>query len=96
MNDFKNPYGELLENLHAPELYVTSASSLAMVSGVLTITLISSRVDNSGNLSTRRRVVVGRISMPVAAGADLATQLYSFLNNNGFPFASPEEKARVQ
>jgi hypothetical protein len=88
--------GELHENLLAPELYATAATSFSTASGILTITFASSRVDNSDLAATRRQVVVFRVSMPVIGAANLATALFDFLNKQGVQFATSAERERPQ
>ncbi len=90
------PLGEIVENLNAPEVYCTSAALYSAVAGVLTVTLLSSRFDNSVAPAVRKQVVVGRLSMPVGAAADLATALYTFLSEAGFKFVKAAEKERMQ
>ena len=91
-----NVLGELTENLLAPELYVFNATSFAIISGVVTITFASSRIDNSGLSPVRRQVVVARLSMPLVGAMDLATGLYTFLERQGVKFVSQAEKDHMQ
>ena len=92
----QSDFGEIVENLLAPEIYATEVPTFAVASGVLTLTLSSSRVDSSTTPHVRKRVVVARVSMPINAAADLATQLYTFLSKHGFPFTTEQEKLRKQ
>ena len=90
------PLGAVLENLLAPELYATTATFFALTNGVLTMTLTSSRFDSAVAPPARRQVVIARVTMPVTGAAELATGLYNFLSTNGFQFATPAEKERMQ
>ncbi len=88
--------GEVFENLLAPELYATAATSVATVGGVVTVTFTSSRLDNSIQPPVRRQVVVGRVSLPVGGAADLVVRLYDFLAKTGVKFPTPAPGEMVQ
>ncbi len=90
------PYGELVENVHAPEIFATAASSFSFVAGVLTVTFASSRVDNSVSPPVRRNVVVFRVSMPISSAADLAAGLTAFMSQSVTPPISAEDRGRMQ
>jgi hypothetical protein len=86
-----------VENLFAPELFASEASSFSIHSGVVTITLASHRYDNSMSPAALNKVVVGRIVLPPAGAKNLALGLYNFLSNNGLePIARPKEPLEVQ
>ncbi len=84
--------GELLENLQAPELYGSGISSLSVTGSNITMTLASSRFDNSVDPPVRRQVVVARIVISAAAAAELSVALYNFLIKQGFTFKPPGDK----
>jgi hypothetical protein len=73
----------IAENLYAPEIYADVASFFVLKSGNISITLTSTRFDNSTTPTTIKRVVIGRLVMPAAGGLGLADGLYEFLRQMG-------------
>jgi hypothetical protein len=87
----------LLENLLAPEVFMTEVSSISLSTGMITLTLASHRFDNSIVPPVQRKVVVARIVMPVAGAKNLAVGLYDFLAKNGMdPVKRPTEASNIQ
>jgi len=72
-----------VENMFAPEVFSSFASSFAIASGAVTIKLVSARWDNSVEPAVQRAVVVGRITMPLQGAQTLAAGLTSFLGKLG-------------
>lgn len=86
-----------IEDLFAPELFATEASSFSIDSGVVSITLSSHRYDHSEVPAALKSVVVGRIVLPPAGAKKLAAALYDFLAKNGMePVQRPREPTGVQ
>ena len=78
-----SPQIPLAENLFAPELFASEAAYFALGSGTLTITFTSFRFDNSSSPAVQRRVVIGRLVMPIAGAQALAAGLYDYLSKAG-------------
>jgi hypothetical protein len=74
---------QLVENMFAPEVYATVASSFSAGFGSVTIKLVSMRWDNSVEPPVQKAVVVGRVTMPLQGAQTLAAGLQSFLAQNG-------------
>jgi hypothetical protein len=70
-------YLRWLENLFAPQVFASEATSFALGAGVVTITLSSHRFDNSVPPGVQKRVVVGRLVMPIGAAQGLPLPLTS-------------------
>ncbi|WP_284946664.1 hypothetical protein [Acidisoma cladoniae] len=81
------PSYPLMENMFAPEVFATFASSFSVGSGSVTIKLVSSRWDNSSEPGVQRAVVVGRITMPLQGAQTLAAGLHAFLAQHGLEYA---------
>ena len=93
----KSDAPQLIEDLFAPELFATEASSFSIDSGVVSITLASHRYDHSEAPATLKSVVVGRVVLPPAGAKKLAAALYDFLAKNGMePVQRPKESTEVQ
>lgn len=73
----------LIDNMLAPELAVSGVSGMALINGVVTITLESVRCDHSKSPPPLERQVVGRIATPVAAAQALLLGLHQFLGQHG-------------
>ena len=81
----------------APELFATEASSFAIVSGVISITLTSNRYDHSVSPPAANKVVVARIVLPAAGAKNLSVGLYDFLVKHGLdPAQRSGEQTQVQ
>ncbi|GAB0120109.1 hypothetical protein [Acidisoma sp. 7E03] len=76
----------LLENMFAPELFATLASSFSLSAGSVTIKLVSTRWDNSVEPAVQKAVVVGRITMPLQGAQTLAAGLQNFLEQHGLQY----------
>ena len=86
-----------VEDLFAPELFATEASSFSINSGVVSITLTSHRHDYTDTPATLKSVVVGRVVLPPGGAKKLAASLYDFLAKNGMePIPRPKEPTDVQ
>jgi len=93
----KNDTPHLVEDLFAPELFATEASSFSIDSGMVSITLASHRYDHSEAPPELKSVVVGRVVLPPAGARKLAAALYDFLAKNGMePVPRPKEPTDVQ
>jgi hypothetical protein len=71
----------LEENLHAPELFAGDAAFFTGGNGVVSITFVSYRWDQSAIPPVQKGVVVGRLVMPVAGAQHLALGLYDYLKS---------------
>ncbi len=87
---------ETLENLAAPELFATEASFFAITGSNATVTLTSMRWDYSTQPPCLKRVVIGRIVMPITAAQSLAVTLYDYLAKAGHSAQSPADPKLVQ
>ena len=86
-----------VEDLFAPELFATEASSFSIDSGVVSITFASHRYDHGEAPPALKSVVVGRVVLPPAGAKKLAASLYDFLAKNGMePVQRPKEPTGVQ
>ncbi len=73
-----------VDNPFAPEIFVTGYSGLANLHGVILVTLESTRCDHSRPQPSYERVVVGRVTLTIAAALELVTGLNQFLEQQGF------------
>lgn len=73
----------LIDNVLAPELLVSGVSGMALINGVVTITLESAHYDHGRTPPPLERVVVARIGAPVAAAQALLLGLHQFLGQHG-------------
>jgi hypothetical protein len=73
----------LIDNTFAPEIAVTGVSGLALLNGLLTMTLESLHCDHSKSPPPMERVVVARIAMPIAAAQGMLLGLHQFLGQHG-------------
>ena len=88
---------DYIEDLHAPELFTTGASSFANGPGMVTITFVSHRFDNSARPPRPVCLVVGRVVMPIASARALALDLYDYLTKNGLcPDLKAADRPAVQ
>jgi hypothetical protein len=85
----------LMENMFAPELYATFASSFSVAAGSVTIKLVSSRWDNSVEPAVQKAVVVGRVTMPLQGAQTLAAGLQNFLAQHGLDYV-PSTRPRTR
>ncbi len=87
----------LTENISAPEVFAAEANSFSILPGVVTITFVSYRFDNSVVPPQQKKVVIGRLIMPTAGAEGLAIGLYDFLKSRGLLTASaPTDPKEVQ
>lgn len=92
-----NTLPSLVENLFAPEVFATEASSFSRGPSTVTVTFTSHRFDNSQSPGAQKRVVVGRLVMPIPAAQGLAAGLYDYLKRNGLdPVPLPDDPTRIQ
>lgn len=86
-----------VENLFAPEVFASEAVFFATAPGVLTIVFTSFRFDLSTAPSAQKRVVVGRLVMPIAGAQSLAVGLFDYLKKSGLdPAPTPSDPTQVQ
>jgi hypothetical protein len=71
----------LVDNPFAPDLHVDEAIGCYSLLNTLRITFASAKVDHSANPASKRRVVVGRLVMPLAALEDFHRMLTTVINN---------------
>lgn len=95
MTDEK-PKVPLVDNLHAPELYASEIAGFSVASGNIALTLASVRASWNDEGAPNRRVVVGRLVLPIPAAQALAIELYNFLKNHGLDPAGKPEGTSVQ
>ena len=72
-----------IDNAYAPEVFATNAAGFFVLEGVIGITLESVIADHSPRPGPIRRVVRGRLTMPIAGAQRLALGLIDFLKNQG-------------
>jgi hypothetical protein len=76
---------ELAENLFGTEVYADAAEFFAIKpGGNVSIAFSSMRFDNSSQPGALKRVVIGRLVIPVSGAYALAAGLYDFLQKQGF------------
>lgn len=85
----------LMENMFAPELFASFASSFSLSAGSVTIKLVSSRWDNSVEPAVQKAVVVGRITLPLQGAQTLAAGLQHFLEQHGVGYV-PMNRPRMR
>ncbi|MDO6416821.1 hypothetical protein Q4F19_20730 [Sphingomonas sp. BIUV-7] len=82
----------LIDNTFAPEILATGMSGLSLMNGVVTITFESLHCDHSKSPPPMERVVVARLTTPVAAAQALLVGLHQFLGQHGLsPLTQPTE-----
>ena len=87
----------LVENLTAPELFASEASFFALTAETASVTFTSFRWDNSTQPPSMKRVVVGRVVMPIAAAKALTASLYDYLAKAGHdPAHRPADPKQYQ
>lgn len=84
------------ENLSAPEIFATEGTYFSLTGPNVTVTLTSLRWDNRGEAPVLRRVVVGRLVMPIAAAQSLTVTLYDHLAKHGHEVQRPLDPKQVQ
>ncbi|WP_267397096.1 MULTISPECIES: hypothetical protein [unclassified Sphingomonas] len=72
----------LIDNPFSPEILATAVSGLAVINGIVTITLESARCDHSKAHPGLERVVVGRIALTIPAAQALLTGMFDFLGQH--------------
>ena len=82
------PQVPLIDNMFAPDLFVSGVSGVGAVDGVILLTLEGARYDHSRAVPAAERVVVGRLAMTVPAAQMLVAGLNNFLSQQGL---SPAE-----
>ncbi|PZU10166.1 hypothetical protein [Sphingomonas sp.] len=73
----------LIDNIFAPEILATGLSGLSLMNGVVTLTLESLHCDHSKSPPPMERVVVARLTTPVATAQALVVGLHQFLGQHG-------------
>jgi hypothetical protein len=73
----------LIDNMFAPEILAGGVSGLAVLNGIVTVTLENPRCDHTRMDPGLERVVVGRLALPVPAAQALLSGLYQFLSQHG-------------
>jgi hypothetical protein len=80
-----------VENLFAPEVYASEAAFFALGQGIVTITFVSFRFDNSVSPAVQKKVIVGRLVLPTGGARALAAGLYDYLAKQGLtPVPKPD------
>ena len=82
-HDTAQPPPEVVENLLAPEVFASEATFMSIGLGVVSITFTSFRWDYSASPARQRKVVIGRLTMPVSGARGLAAGLSDFLAKHG-------------
>jgi len=86
----------ILENMFAPEMFASLATSFSVNGGCVTIKFVSLRWDNSTEPAVQRAVVVARITLPLEGAQSLAGGLQAFLARHGLSYTpSPRPKTRA-
>lgn len=86
---------QILDNMFAPEVFASLASSFSLNAGSVTIKLVSLRWDNSTEPAVQRAVVVARLTMPLDGAKTLVGGLQAFLSKHGLQYEVPQEKRRA-
>ena len=88
---------EYTENVFAPEVFASEATFITIGGGTIAVTFTSFRWDNGTKPPKQRKVVVGRLVLPIAGAQGLAVGLYDFLKKNNLdPVPVPSDPAKVQ
>jgi hypothetical protein len=70
---------EIVDNLHAPEIYASEIAGYTIAQGNVTLTIATTRATwQDGNVSNKR-VVVARIVLSLSAAQALSVELFDFL-----------------
>lgn len=70
---------DFIDNPHAPDVFADGATGFFNINGTIKITLESLRVDHSASPGPVHRVVIGRLTMPVATAEAMAKGLLEFI-----------------
>ncbi len=84
------PQPVLIDNLFAPEIFVSGIAGFALLADALHLTLDTARYDHSQPSPVLERVVVGRLVLPIGSAQALVTTLNAFLEQHGL---SPSKAA---
>jgi hypothetical protein len=84
---------EIVDNLHAPEIYASEITGYTIGHGNVTLTLASSRASWNDQGVPNKRVVVGRMVLSLSAAQALSVELFGFLRNHGL---DPTKKVEVR
>jgi hypothetical protein len=76
------PPPSLVENLLAPDIFAHEGIVEGQMLGNVVIKLVVWKWDASTTPPTKKRVVVGRVMMPVAGANAMAETAYSFVHEN--------------
>lgn len=96
MEEGKSGGVPLIENVLAPEVFAVEASSFMAGAGFVSVTLTSFRYDNTTPPGEQKKVVIGRLVMPVVGAHGLATGLFDFLVRSGLVPAPPRQERSRQ
>jgi hypothetical protein len=86
----------VVDNLFAPEVFASEASFFSFAPDVVTITLTAFRWDHSANPAAQRRVVVGRLVMPIPGVRHLAAGLADYLRRSGLEPTPIAQETKLQ
>jgi hypothetical protein len=87
---------ELVDNLHAPEIYASEITGYTISNGNVTLTLASVRASWEDAGVPNKRVVVGRIVLSMSAAQALSVELFQLLNKQGLNPARKNLGMQVQ
>ncbi len=86
----------IMENMFAPEVFASLATSFSINGGCVTVKFVSLRWDNSTEPAVQRAVVVARVTLPLDGAQSLVGGLQSFLLKHGLnQTPSPRPKTRA-
>ncbi len=71
----------VIDNPSAPELFADDVAGSFIINNTVRITFVSARADHTTSTGTTRRVVTGRLVMPLAAVENFHRLLTAALNN---------------
>ena len=72
-----------VDDPHAPEVFASAAAGFFVLHGNVVITFESARVDHSKSPGPVKRVVIGRVVLPISGAQGLALGLHDFLVGQG-------------
>jgi hypothetical protein len=87
---------EIIDNLHAPEIYASEIAGYTIAHGNITLTLITTRATWNAAGIVNKRVVVGRVVLSLGAAQALSVELFDFLKKQGVDPAQISSCAQVQ
>jgi hypothetical protein len=90
------PLLEIIDNLHAPEIYSAEIAGYTIAQGNITLTLATTRATWSEATVTNKRVIVARIVLSLGAAQALSVELFDFLKKHGLNPAQKPDDTIVQ